>query len=322
MRTAFSLAAGALLALAVGAPASAQWAPQKNVEFVVPYSAGGGSDINARTLVEAIRQNDLVDQNIVVLNKPGGSGAVGNTYTFSKRGDGHTIMTFVSGQMMSMISNDAEVTLEDLTPLGTLALDTLLLAVPEGKGIKTFADLAEKAKADPQGITIGGAGRGGEDNLVFDLLNQSAGAQFQYVPFEGSGEVLAALLGGHIDAGIFNPSEVTSQLEAGRVVPLGVFSEERLPEPFAEIPTFVELGHPDVTFTQFRGYVGPPEMPAEAVAYWEDVLREAFETGQWEEYIRQGALIPRFLDAEESKTFYEQEEQKYRKLLEAAAAAQ
>ena len=80
------------------------WEPERNVEFVVPYSAGGGSDINARMLVETFRQSDLVDETILVNNRPGGSGAVGNSYTYNKGDDNHTIMTFNGGQMMSMVT--------------------------------------------------------------------------------------------------------------------------------------------------------------------------------------------------------------------------
>lgn len=310
-------------AIATWVTPAAAWEPEKAIEFVVPYSAGGGSDVNARMLVDTIRKNDLVDQNIMVLNKPGGSGAVGNTYTFSKKGDGHVIQTFNSGQMMSTISNDAAVKLENLTPLGTLALDTLMLVVSADGGAATYADLVAEAKAEPQSVTVGGAARGSEDNLVFTMLNDSADIELQYVPFEGGGEILAALLGGHIDAAIANPSEVGSQVEAGRVKVLGTFSEERLGEPFSDVPTFIEQGYPEVSFTMFRGYAGPPEMPEEAVAYWNDVLKKASETEQWKnEYVAQSGLIDRYMDAAESKTFYMQEEKKYRALLEAAGFLQ
>lgn len=229
-------------ALAVG-PAVAQdtnWSPKRNVEFIVPYSAGGGSDLNARALAETIRKADLMDVNMMILNRPGGSGAVGNTYVASKAGDGGTIMTFNSGQMMSTLSNKAAVKLENITPLGTLALDTLMLAVKADAPFENLDAFVQAGAAKPQSVTVGGTSRGSEDNLVFALANAPTKGALQYVPFDGSGDVLSALLGGHVAAGIFNPSEIASQVEAGSVRILGTFSSKRLGGVFAEVPTFVE----------------------------------------------------------------------------------
>ncbi len=307
----------ASVALMMGTQAQA-WEPEGTVEFVVPYSAGGGSDVNARLLVEAWRKHDIVDANVVVLNKSGGSGAVGNTYTFSKDGDPNTIQTYVSGQMMSSISNNAAVKLEHLTPLGTLTLDTLLLVTRSADDYADFAALVEAAAKEPNSVTIGGVSRGSEDHLVFTMLNDSVDAELQYVPFDGGGDVLSALLGGHVDAAIFNPSEIGQQVEAGRAHPLGAFSEERLAAPFEATETFGEMGYADVAISLFRGYVGPPNMPAEAVAYWENALKEAYETETWQqEYIADKGLIGRFIGAADSAEFYAREAEKYQRLLEA-----
>ncbi|SHL69822.1 Bug family tripartite tricarboxylate transporter substrate binding protein [Halomonas cupida] len=298
-----------VLCLAVFSGSASAWEPERNVEFIVPYSAGGGSDINARMLVEVIRQNDFVDQTILVNNRPGGSGAVGNSYTFNKRGDDHTIMTFNGGQMMSMVTNDADVQLEDLTPLGTLALDTLLLGVAADSDIENVDELVEQAKQDPGSVTIGGAGRGGEDHLAFAMLNSSLGADFQYVPFGGTGEVTSALLGGHIDAAVY---KLGSRMDPAQVRSLAALAEERLEAPYDDVPTFAELGHPDIKLMIFRGYAGPPDMPAEAVAYWEGVLEKASESEQWNnDYIDKNNLIGTFVGAEESAEFYSEEKARY-----------
>ncbi|MCE9682152.1 Bug family tripartite tricarboxylate transporter substrate binding protein [Halomonas alkalisoli] len=305
---------GALcLALVSGANA---WEPQRNVEFVVPYSAGGGSDINARMLVEAMRETGQVNRNILVNNRPGGSGAVGNSYTHSKRGDGHTLMTFNGGQMMSMVVNDAAVQLDDLTPLATLSLDTLFVGVPADSEFSDLDSLIESAQQDPGGVTIGGAGRGGEDHLAFAMLNDNLGAEFQYVPFDGTGDVTAALLGGHIDAAIF---KLGSRVDQSMINFLVTYAEERLEAPFDEIPTFGELGYGDLSLMIFRGYAGPPDMPSEAVEYWENVFRTASETDKWtQEYVENNGLIPTFMGAEESAEYYRNELERYRTLFQEA----
>lgn len=309
------IALSAATAIGGSALAEESWSPSGTIEFIVPYSAGGGSDLNARALTEVIRQNDLVEANIMILNRPGGSGAVGNTYVASKVGDGATIMTFNSGQMMSTLSNDAAVKLEDLTPLGTLALDTLMLAVKADAPHEDFAAFIEAGTADPQSITVGGAARGSEDNLVFALANAPAEGALQYVPFDGSGDVLSALLGGHVEAGIFNPGEIAAQVEAGSVRLLGTFASERLGGVFADVPTFAEQGHEDAVFEMFRGYAGPGGMSAEMIAYWDGVLGKVAESQAWRADVESSGLIATYMDAAESKAFWQREEERYARLL-------
>lgn len=315
IRTTAALLTGLLSCAVMPAHAQDTWTPTRNIEFVVPYSAGGGSDLNARALAETLSQNEIIERNIMILNRPGGSGAVGNTYVASRSGNPHTIMTFNSGQMMSTITNSADVKLANITPLGTLALDTLVFVVKADSPHQTFDDVLKAATAAPQTLTVGGTGRGGEDQLVFALANQPAEGALQYVPFEGGGDVTSALLGGHITIGIFNPSEIVAQLEAGTVRALGIFSEERLNGPFAEVPTFAEQGHPDAVFEMFRGYAGPPDLAPEAVAFWDDALAKASETEAWKQDVERNSLIPTFMDAAESKAFWEAEEARYTQLL-------
>lgn len=301
---------GALCVALLSGNANA-WEPERNVEFVVPYSAGGGSDLNARTVVEAMRQNDLVDRTILVNNRPGGSGAIGNSYVYNKRGDSHTIMTFNAGQMMSMVTNDSPVQLEDLTPLATLAEDTLLLGVKADGDIQSLQDLIDKAKSGS--VTIGGAGRGGEDHLGFAMLNSALDADLQYVSFGGTGEVTSALLGGHIDAAVI---KLGSQVDPSLVRSVAAFSEERLDAPYDGVPTFAELGYPDVKLMIFRGYAGPPDMPAEAVAYWENVFKQVAESDKWQhDYVQRNHLIGTYMGAEESAAHYSKELERYKQKL-------
>lgn len=308
----------AAIALTGMATAAQAWEPKRAVEFIVPFSPGGGSDINARLLVDAIRKNDLSDANIIVKNMPGGTGAVGLTYTATQPADGLTLVTYVSGQMMAAMTNDHEFTVDNLTPLGTLALDTLLLVVKSDSEYKNFAEFLEAAKAAPNTITIGGTGRGAEDNMVFEVLNGESGSALQYVPFEGGGQVLAALLGGHITAGVFNPSEIAAQAQSGDARALGSFSAERLDGIYADTPTFTELGYPEAKIVTFRGYAGPADMDPEAVAYWEDVLEKASQTPEWKDYIAKNILIPTFMNAADSAAFWTEENTRYKRLLTAS----
>lgn len=285
--------------------AAAGFVPQRDFEFVVPYSAGGGSDTNARVLSQVITENKFTDKQINVVNKPGGSGAVGNAYTFGKKGDPYTIQTWVSGQAASAVVNKNDVTLENLTPIATMAVDSFLVSVNAESKYKTLEELIQASKDNPDQIAVGGSGAGNEDHLLFYLINQHTGAKFKYVTFNSGGETTSALLGGHIDVVLSNPNEIGSQIEAGKIRALATSSAERLPGAYADLPTIKELGYPDVVLEMYRGIVGPPDMPAEAVKYWSDIFKKVSETKDWQEnYIQKYSLQPTFKDAAESKEYF------------------
>jgi len=283
------------------------FAPSRDVEFVVPYSAGGGSDLNARTLAQLMSQNKFVDQKLLVINKEGGSGAVGNAYTFSKKGDDHTLMTWGPGQQVAAVVNKADVTLEDLTPIATVANDTFLVVVKADSPYKTFEEFVEASKAKPDEVTVGGAGIGQEDSLIHFMINRDAGTKLKYVTFNSGGDTMSALMGGHIDSVITNPNEIISQIEAGEARAIAAASAERLAPPLDQVPTLKELGYPNIVMNQFRAVVGPPDMPAEAVKYWEDVFKKVAETKEWQEnYIDKNNMVNMYLNAEDSKKLFEE----------------
>jgi putative tricarboxylic transport membrane protein len=283
-----------------------EFTPTKEVEFVVPYSAGGGSDMYARVFAQVSKESKLVDQNIVVINKEGGSGAVGNTYTFNKKGDSETLMTWAPGQQAGTVLNNADVKLENLTPIATLAEDSFLVVVKKDSKFNSLEDLINAAKEAPNKITVGGSGVGNEDHLLYHLINKNYKTKLKYVTFNSGGETTSALLGGHIDVVISNPNEILPQIEAGEVKALATSAEERLEGPLDQVPTFKELGHPEIKVAMFRGVVGPPDMPKEAVKYWENVMKEVSESEEWQEgYIKKYSLQNVFKGAEESKKYYE-----------------
>lgn len=289
--------------------------PEKNTEFVVPYGAGGGSDLYARIMTDIMQKNKIVTTPIVVVNKPGGAGSVGDVYTSGKKGDSYTLSTYVSGQMTSYLFNKTPITYEKLTPIANLALDEYLLGVTAGQ-YKNLDEFLKAAKENPSTITIGGSGKGTEDELCVGLLSKYTGAKFKYVSFNSSGEVMGALLGGHIKAGIFNPNECDSQVQAGKVSTIAGFGTKRLDGLFKNTPTFGELGFKEVVFQQFRGIVGPPDMPAEAVKFWTDAFKKATETEQWKkEYLAKNGLTHHFLEPAEFKKFLAGENTKYTGIL-------
>lgn len=294
---------------------AAAWVPTKEIEFVVPSAPGGGSDLNARIIGEFSQKYQLSPKNFMVVNKPGGSGAVSFSYVFNKKGDAHTWMVLHSGQVMSAIVNKSPVKADMLTYLGVVAYDDLLLGVKKDGKYKDIQSLIKDAKENPDKVKIGGSQRGNSDHLSFEMLNKYAGTKATYVQFNSSGEVMSALLGGHIDVGIFNPIECDGQVKAGIVTPLVAYSQKRIPGLYKDTPTFTELGYKDIQLTEVRAIAGPPDMPPAAVKFYEDMLKKITDTDEWKKnYIEKYSMTQVYMNAADTKKFFNEESKKYEQL--------
>lgn len=297
-RSVLRLAAVGLATACLAAPAMA-FEPKQDVDMIVPSSAGGGTDLNARTIADIIKRDNLSPVNFQVINKPGGSGAVAFAYAATKSGDDHMLVPIAIGQIISSYALKWDVKGKDMTPIATVANDEFFLAALKGR----FKDAKEAIEAAKGGkITFGSSQKGNSDHLAYLLLNKYAKTNFRYVQFGGSGEVMSALLGGHVDVGLFNPSECIGQVRAGTVVPLASFSAKRMPgELWNQAPTLTELGYPQVIAAETRVVLGPPNMDKDAVAYYEGLLRKVTNTERWKtDYIARNNLTPMFLDSKET----------------------
>ncbi|MBU5485879.1 tripartite tricarboxylate transporter substrate binding protein [Clostridium sp. MSJ-11] len=286
--------------------------PQKEIEFVVPSSAGGGSDLNARTIADIAFKNKFTPKNFMVVNKPGGSGAVSFSYVYNKKEDPHTLMVLHSGQVMSAIVNDSPIKADALTYIGTVALDELAICVKSDGKYKNLETMLKDIKEKSESIKIGGSQRGNGDHLAFEMLNKYTNSKFTYVQFNSSGDAMSALLGGHIDAGIFNPLECIGQIEAKKVTPIAVYSPERLTELFKDAPTFKELGYEEIELREIRAISGPPNMPAEAVKFYEDLLKKVTETEEWKKnYIEKNLMTNYYLNSADTKKYFDEQSKLY-----------
>lgn len=288
-----------------------------DVEYVVPFSAGGGSDLYSRTAANIMTENNLLGgRAVTVTNKPGGGGSVGDAYTVTKKGDGTTITAYVSAQITSPITKGTGITWDQLTPICNLALDEYTIGVAATAEYKTVEEFIAYAKAHPGEITVGGSGVGTEDNLVTGLIEMYCDVDLEYIPYDSSGEVMTGVLGGHLCAGIFNPNEAISQYQAGEVLLLGAFGPERI-SVLPDVPTFTELGYDKVQFQQFRGVFGAPNMDPAAVDYWVNVYSQVVEDPDWTEgYLAKNGLTGSFIYGDEFRTFLEGESAKYQAVLE------
>jgi putative tricarboxylic transport membrane protein len=311
--------AAALLALST--PGFAQKYPSRTVEVVVPYAPGGGTDNLMRMITGIIDENKWSPVPLNVNNRAGGSGAVGFTYLINKKGDAHTIAgatpMIVSGKIEGRLPGDHR---DAMTILMIVAIDELMLSVRTESPFKTIEDFVKAARAKPGGLTVGGTATLTEDHIFTYLMEQAAKIRVKYVPFNSGGEVTAALMGGHIDAGVMNPNEIVAQIEARTARNLAVASRKRLADA-PDLPTFAEKGY-EFTWEQMRGVVGPAHMPPEAVKWWVDVLKKVIATEKWQkDYIKRNLLRPTDWSGEEANKYLDGLRTTYGQALQGLKAA-
>lgn len=270
-------------------PAS-NWAPDKPVEFVVQASAGGGSDIFARTIAKILSDEKIVTVPISVVNKPGGSGAVAYSYLNQKKGDPHVIATATSSYITTPVQGQSPVSFKNFSNVAVLAVEDYVGVVRADAPYKSLKDLVAAAKAKPMSVRVGGSGPAGSDAIIKHRLEKAAGVKLNFIVFQSGGEVNAALLGGNIDFASPNPSEATQLVKAGRLRPLAVFSTERL-DTMKDVPTAKEQGI-NVMLDQFRGVVAAGGLSKDQMLFWQNAMVKMFQTPAFKKYVDENGLRP------------------------------
>jgi putative tricarboxylic transport membrane protein len=294
-----------LTAAFVAAQAQA-FTPTRPVEVVVHTGPGGGSDLLARAAVLMIEKEKLSPVRMQVVNKPGGGSTLAAAYLFEKKGEPHTIGFFTGVWLTSPITTaEAKVTLRDLTPVARLVLEPAVIAVKADAPYKTLGDFVAGAKKSPGQLKQSGGSVTSRDNVVRQLLQKASGARWAFISFPGGGERIAALLGGHVNIMVIEPSEAGEHIRAGSMRLLAQVSEKRLAA-FPDVPTLKEAGFDVPSVPQVRGVVAPPGIPAENVAYWEGVFRKLTQTASWRKYLEDNQFEDGYQNAADLAKFYDE----------------
>jgi putative tricarboxylic transport membrane protein len=285
------IAAALLALLAAASPSYGQAFPNKPIEFIVPFGAGGGSDILARTIARIMAEERFLTVPITVVNKPGGSGAVGWAEVLNKRGDPH-VLTTVSGSFWTTpLVGQAPFKPTDFTPVAGIARDTFFFVVRAESTYRSMRDVVGAAKQSVGTISVGGSAVASDDRVVTALLEKEAGIKLNYIPFGGSGPALTALLGGHVSSTWLNPGEALEQIKANKVRALAVTDNARL-KVMPGVPTFRELGY-DVVWQQYRGVAMAPGVPAEALRVMANAFQRLCRSTRWQrDYVEANILVP------------------------------
>ncbi|MEW6106793.1 MAG: tripartite tricarboxylate transporter substrate binding protein [Bacillota bacterium] len=290
--------------------------PEKPIEYICQASAGGSSDRFVRNIVKLIEEQKLVPVPITVVNQAGGGGAIAANYLKGKEGDPHYLLN-TSGNFVAAPLRDPSVPgYKDFTPVARLAFDLNSVAVRADSPYKTMDDLIEAAKAKPGVISWGGTSVGSQDHLTVLLLQRVTQTKFNFVSFTGSNEVMAALLGGHVEVACAEPWVAKSQADAGKVRILGLVAEKRL-DTLPELPTLKEQGY-DVVLPMQRGVVAAGKIPEDARKYLVDVFTKLVATPAWKEYVAKEGVMDAFLPGEQYGQFLAEETAKWGDLMKEA----
>lgn len=252
--------AAASLSLAFALPAQSwaqQW-PDRPIRIVVPYTPGGGNDIMARIIGEKL--GPALGQSVVVENRPGAGAIVGTEYVINSEPDGYTLLFAASGPMVfnsALIPNLSYNTVEDLAPISMAGSFPLVLAVNETFPAKTFKELVEYSKANPDKSNY--SYPAASFQLVMELLKARTGLQALNVPYKGSAPSVNAVLGNDVQMTLVDAGPASAMLNAGRLRGIAITSKERLPA-YPQIPTLIEQDV-DFSITLWSGLFAPKGTP-------------------------------------------------------------
>jgi putative tricarboxylic transport membrane protein len=303
------------VALLPASVAWADWQPSKPVEFVVTAGAGGGTDIFARAVQAAVLKNNLMSQPIIVTIKGGGSGAEGYVYGKSAEGDAHKLIFGTHNVYVLPLAAKVAFTHKDLTPIAAMVFDEFLIWVKADGPIKDSKGFVEAVKAKGGQWKMAGAQSKDSDELVTKLLEKAIGTKMIYVPFRSGGEADVQLSGGHLDSHVNNPAESVGNWKAGKVRPLCVFNKEQLAagpkvtetQAWSDIPTCRSQGIAIEQFQQPRIASLPGKVPAEAVTFYQGLMRKVAETPEWKEYLARTAQTGRVLIGSDLTKFVDED---------------
>jgi tripartite-type tricarboxylate transporter receptor subunit TctC len=283
-----------LLAIAAPAPAQEAFPGRKPIEFIVLFPAGSSADVTARLLAEGVAKH--LSTIIVVVNRPGGGGAVGYKYAAAQAPDGHHLVWNSNSISTTHHTGMLPFDYRAFTPVARVQIETPLLFVRGEAPWKSLRDIVQQAQAQPGKLTIGNSGTGSHTHFSSVWLFRAAGARVVDVPFNAA-QVVPSLLGGHVDAVVQLPGALAGLVKSGNVRALVALSGARDPA-FPDLPTAREQGVNAVA-ELWRGVAVPKGTSPRVVARLEDAIRRTVESPEFVRATEKLLVAPAFLSAAE-----------------------
>ena len=311
--------AAAVLALLACAPAArAEDWPVRPVRIVNTFAAGGAADILARAVADHL--SSVFGQQFFVETRAGAGGAIGVQSVVNAPPDGYNfVITNVSLLALVPISNprlgfDPR---RDLTNIAYIAGSPVVFSVNPASGVRTLADFVARAKQSDKPLTYSSSGVGSMGQLVAEYFAQKADIRIEHVPYKGASQGLTDLVGGHIAFSSQTVSSTAGQLHAGTLIGVAQTGKERMPD-FPTVPTFNELGYPDLIGTTWFSLSGPAGLPADIVAKVNREVVRAMTKPEAQQRLREGGLVADAMTVEEFNKLIAAETARWKPVIEKA----
>jgi tripartite-type tricarboxylate transporter receptor subunit TctC len=271
--------------------ASAQTYPDRRITFVVPYPPGGATDVTARLLATKLAES--WKQTVVVENKSGGGGVVGNDYVAKAAPDGYTVLVAIT-QIIQAPNLGAKLpydVFKDLAPVTQAAISTIVFTVPDQQPEKSMKDFIAAVKSNPGKYSYGSFGNATTSHLYGELLKKNTGIDMTHVPYRGSAPLTNDLIGGQVNGAFVDLTTASPQLNAGKLRGLAVGGEKRNPL-VPDLPTLGELGYPGFEAEGWIGVFVPAGTPKDIVKKLDDELSRIIKSPEGAEKIKAVSLVP------------------------------
>ena len=303
-------ALAAISLVAIGLPAQAQNWPERPIKLVVPYPAGGNADNTARLL--ATQLSGRLGQQVVVDNRPGGSGTIGAAAVAKAPADGYTLLLdatafTVNPSLFAKLPFDAA---KDFAPISLVMQAPLLLVVPAASPFKTVADVVQAAKSKPGRLTYASAGNGGAQHLAGELFKQGAKVSMTHIPYRGGAPALTDLIGGQVDL-MFSATTASGPfVKSGKLRALAISSAQHTPG-WEQVPTVAESGLPGFQVNEWNGLFAPAGTPQPVLQRLETETRAIVASPEMKKRFAELGVQGVGSSAQEFKSFVQSETAKW-----------
>lgn len=292
-----TLCAAPLLATAQSAPAAsmpADW-PSKPVRVVVPYAPGGSADTLGRLISQHL--STVFKQSFVVDNRAGGGGVIGSRQVAQTPPDGYTlVVSGIGSHVIAPVENKQIDPMADFSHIALLGGPPTVLVVNANVPVKSVRELLAYTQANKDGLSWGSPGQGTHGHLIGELFAQSTRMKQTHISYKGAGPAVADLVGGQIPAAFITWTSANAHVKTGKLRALAITADQRLTE-FPDLPTFAELGWPNLTATTWFSISGPANMPPALVDRLNAEIRRGLKTDAARRQLELEGIVTQDLDA-------------------------
>jgi tripartite-type tricarboxylate transporter receptor subunit TctC len=300
-----------VLFLTAGVPIASAEYPEREITIIVPWAAGGGTDLIARILGDLMVKD--LGKPLVVVNKPGGGGLVGFNAIAAAKPDGYTLGVNTNSQILQKYSASSYLDWRAFAPIALHNYDPASFTVKNDAPWKTIKEALDYAKANPMKVRVANSGPGAMMHVAAALLGNKAGVQFTHVPYAGGNPAAVAVAGGHVEATTVTPAEGGTLVKGGQLRILAIASQKR-DQLFPNVPTFQETGI-DFTFGVWRCLVAPKDAPKEVIAKLGKSAEKAVHDPKFIDFMTKNGFGQAYMGPAESAALMAQDEKDMEKIV-------